>query len=99
MIFHCVECGVHYLPPEDMHYADGQPASPLWCAACHATMRELGITEPPAAAAVALHAARAALNNWAPTVEEPTRPDVRPSRPARTRRASSAPGGSRSKLH
>lgn len=93
-----MECGIHYLPPEDMRYSDG-PASPVWCSACQAVMGERGIPEPAMAAAVALASARAALNTHAPAVDETPRPDVRPSRPARTRRAAGAPGSSRSKLH
>lgn len=97
LVFACMECGIHYLPPETMQYSDG-PASPVWCAACQGVMCEQGIVEPAMAAAVALASARAALATRAPIVDETPRPDVRPSRPARTRRSASAPGGTRSKL-
>ncbi|WP_329571744.1 hypothetical protein [Kitasatospora sp. NBC_01266] len=96
-VFQCTECGIHYLPPEGLVYGDGSPASPLWCTEHQSVMRERGISEPPSAAALALLAAR---RRAAPPAleEEPARPDVRPSRPARTRRGAKAPGGGRSKL-
>ncbi|MFD0260442.1 hypothetical protein ACFVH7_19500 [Kitasatospora indigofera] len=96
-VFECLECGVHYLPPEGLAYSDG-PASPVWCTVCQGLMRGRGVPEPAAAAAVALAAAKAGLAARAPQAEEATRPDVRPSRPARTRRARSGPGSARSKL-
>ncbi|WP_371476902.1 hypothetical protein [Kitasatospora sp. NBC_00315] len=96
-VFECLECDAHYLPPEGMAYSDG-PASPVWCSLCQGVMRERGVPEPVVAAAVALAAAKARLAARAPGDEEPARPDVRPSRPARTRRARSGPGSSRSRL-
>ncbi len=96
-IFECLECGVHYLPPEGMAYPDG-PASPVWCTQCQGLMCQRGIPEPAAAAAVALAAAKAGLAARTPTAQEATHPDVRPSRPARTRRARSGPSSARSKL-
>ncbi|WP_327067095.1 hypothetical protein [Kitasatospora sp. NBC_01302] len=98
LLFQCTECGVHYLPPEGLGYADGSPASPLWCTEHQAAMRELGVTEPPAAAALALLGARQRAAA-PPTEDRPSRPDVRPSRPARTRRGATAPGSGRSRLH
>ena len=97
LVFQCTECRIHYLPPEGLTYSDGSPASPLWCTEHQAQMRERGITEDPAAAAVALFVARQ-RPTFAPVLEEPAQPDVRPSRPARTRRSAAAPGGKRSKL-
>ncbi|MFE4976248.1 hypothetical protein ACFRAR_29615 [Kitasatospora sp. NPDC056651] len=100
-IFECVECGGHYLPPEEMAYPDG-PASPVWCAACQGAMRAAGVQEDPLLARVALAAARAALAGRAAEAAEAdgraARSDVRPSRPPRSRRARSGPGGVRSKL-
>ncbi|MFC9329531.1 hypothetical protein [Kitasatospora sp. NPDC057015] len=96
-VFECLECGVHYLPPEGMAYSDG-PASPVWCTLCQGLMCERGIPEPAAAAAVALAAAKANLAARIPPDEEARRPDVRPSRPAHTRRARSGPSSARSKL-
>ncbi|GAB2707565.1 hypothetical protein [Kitasatospora kifunensis] len=98
LVFQCTECGIHYLPPEGLGYGDGSQASPLWCTEHQAVMRELGIAEPPAAAAVALLTARQRAAT-PPTEERPGRPDVRPSRPARTRRGTRTPGGGRSRLH
>ncbi|MDQ0305614.1 hypothetical protein J2S46_000170 [Kitasatospora herbaricolor] len=95
-VFECLECGVHYLPPEGMSYPDG-PASPVWCTVCQGLMCQRGIPEPAAAAAVALAAAKAALTARTLQADEAT-PDVRPSRPARTRRARSGPSSARSKL-
>ncbi|MFG3054191.1 hypothetical protein ACGFZP_24990 [Kitasatospora sp. NPDC048239] len=97
MVFECVECGVHYLPPEGMVYPDG-PASPLWCARCQEAKRAAGVGEDPLLARVALAAARAALATRVPGGEEPVRSDVRPSRPPLSRRARSGPGGVRGKL-
>jgi hypothetical protein len=97
LLFACQECGTHYLPPESMQYEDG-PASPVWCTECQALMRKRGVVEPEIAAKVALAAARAALAARAPQADEPVRPDVRPSRPARTRRAAAGPGSARTKL-
>jgi hypothetical protein len=96
LAFECLSCGTHYLPPEDLAYPNGEAASPVWCSPCLARMRQAGVEEPPGAAAAALIAAR--LHATAPVVEEPAKPDVRPSRPARTRRARSGPGGARSRL-
>ncbi|WP_316527718.1 hypothetical protein [Kitasatospora brasiliensis] len=100
-VFECVECGGHYLPPEDMVYPDG-PASPVWCTACQGVKRAAGVREDPLLARVALAAARAALAGRiaeaAEAAEQPARSDVRPSRPPRSRRARSGPGGVRSKL-
>ncbi|WP_327673656.1 hypothetical protein [Kitasatospora sp. NBC_00458] len=97
LVFECVECGSHYLPPEGMDYPDG-PASPLWCTRCQAAKRAAGVREDPLMARIALAAARAARAGAAP--EEPAggRPDVRPSRPPLSRRARSGPGGVRGKL-
>ncbi|MFE9426460.1 hypothetical protein ACFYNO_26260 [Kitasatospora sp. NPDC006697] len=94
LVFRCIACGTSYLPPESMTYSDG-PASPLWCTVHQAVARGRGIAEPPGAAAAALLMARRRADG--PGVDEPARPDVRPSRPARTRRAPK-PGGRRSKL-
>ncbi|MFJ6619842.1 hypothetical protein ACIQOW_19975 [Kitasatospora sp. NPDC091335] len=99
LVFECVECGGHYLPPEDMVYPDG-PASPVWCTACQRAKRAAGLREDPLLARVALAAARAALAGRAAAeaAEQPARRDVRPSRPPRSRRAGSGPGVLRSKL-
>lgn len=87
----------------------GEAASPVWCAEHQAVMREAGLTEPAVAAAVALLAARMALRAAQAQAqaraqrqrpeEAPARPDVRPSRPARTARARSGPGAARTRLH
>ncbi|MFI9274990.1 hypothetical protein ACIGXM_30405 [Kitasatospora sp. NPDC052896] len=97
-IFECVECGIRYLPPEDMRYSDGSTASPLWCTRDQARKRESGITEPPAAAAAALYAAR--LRTPPSVTEEPRRGGRvgQAEQPARTRRPARAPGGARSRL-
>ncbi|MFF3007983.1 hypothetical protein ACFVTF_34885 [Kitasatospora sp. NPDC057940] len=99
LVFECVECGGHYLPPEGMVYPDG-PASPVWCSGCQDANRAAGVREDPLLARVALAAARAALARRTAVAEgEPTvRADVRPSRPPLSRRAHSGPGGVRSKL-
>ncbi|RKT19692.1 hypothetical protein BX285_4161 [Streptomyces sp. 1114.5] len=98
LVFECVECGGHYLPPESMVYPDG-PASPLWCTACQRAQQAAGVAEDPLHARVALAAARAALARRAAEAVEPVaRPDVRPSRPPLSRRARSGPGGVRSRL-
>ncbi|MFJ3791692.1 hypothetical protein [Kitasatospora sp. NPDC090091] len=97
MVFECVECGAHYLPPEGMVYPDG-PASPVWCADCQAAKRAAGLREDPLLARVALASARAALARRAAEAEPPARSDVRPSRPPASRRARSGPGGVRGKL-
>ncbi|MCC9308598.1 hypothetical protein LN042_16140 [Kitasatospora sp. RB6PN24] len=94
-VFQCAECGVHYLPPEGVRWSDGSAASPLWCDVHHVAARRHGITAPAAATAAALLAAR--LREAAAARELPAQRDVRPSRPARTRRAP-APRGRRSKL-
>ena len=96
-LFECLECGTHYLPPEAMRYADG-PASPVWCAACQRVMRDRGVPEPAIHARIALAAAKAALAAHTPPAGEPAPPDVRPSRPARPRRAAAGPGSARSRL-
>ncbi|MFI2607528.1 hypothetical protein [Kitasatospora sp. NPDC018619] len=99
-VFECVECGGHYLPPEDMVYPDG-PASPVWCAACQSAKRAAGVREDPLLARVALAAARAALAGRLAEAAEPAaqaRGGVRPSRPPLSRRARSGPGGVRGKL-
>ncbi len=100
MVFTCQECRLRYLPPEEMTYpASGEPASAVWCSVHQAEMRELGLAEPRVAAAVALVAARLALRVRADRAEDaPARPDVRPSRPARTGRARSGPGAARTRL-
>ncbi|MBB4944696.1 hypothetical protein F4556_000231 [Kitasatospora gansuensis] len=92
LVFRCQECELHYLPPEQLRYGDGSPASPVWCSACQARMAALGIAEPAAAAAVALLVARAA----AAAVELAAPRQVRPARAVRTAR--SGPG-TRSRLH
>lgn len=98
--FICRECAIHYLPPESMRYETaGEDASPLWCSVCQTVMQELGIPEPAHEAAVALAMAKLGATARAPQVDEPARSDVRPSRPAKTRRARSGPAGRRSKLH
>ncbi|MER7772870.1 hypothetical protein [Kitasatospora sp. NPDC096140] len=98
LVFECVECGGHYLPPEEMVYPDG-PASPVWCTGCHSAKREAGVREDPLLARVALAAARAALaRRAAEAADQVVRGDVRPSRPPLSRRARSGPGGLRSKL-
>ncbi|MED7953771.1 hypothetical protein PUR61_14885 [Streptomyces sp. BE20] len=97
LVFECVECGSHYLPPEGMAYPDG-PASPLWCARCQAVKQEAGIREDPLLARIALAAARATRTGAAPEESTGGRPDVRPSRPPLSRRARSGPGGVRGKL-
>lgn len=95
LVFACTVCGVHYLPPEGMAWSDGAPASPLWCSTHHVAAQARGISEHPAAAAAALAMAR--LRASAPGTDEPARPDVRPTRPARTRKPAK-PGGRRTKL-
>ncbi|MFG2844804.1 hypothetical protein ACGF12_16770 [Kitasatospora sp. NPDC048296] len=99
LVFECVECGGHYLPPEGMVYPDG-PASPLWCSSCQTVKRTAGAPEDPLLARIALAAARAALARRAAEGVEPAvgRADVRPSRPPLSRRARSGPGGVRSRL-
>ncbi len=108
LVFECVECGSHYLPPEAMVYPDG-PASPVWCTHCQAAKRAAGVREDPLLARVALATARAARAGGArggagaagaAGAEESAggRPDVRPSRPPVSRRARSGPGALRSKL-
>lgn len=98
LVFACIVCGVHYLPPEGLEWSDGTSASPLWCNTHHVVAQERGISEPPGAAAVALMAARQRAAAAARFLDQADRKDVRPSRPARTRRAAN-PGGKRSKLH
>ncbi|MFE2110975.1 hypothetical protein ACFXAF_34615 [Kitasatospora sp. NPDC059463] len=97
LVFECVECGSHYLPPEAMAYPDG-PASPIWCTGCQTAKRAAGVREDPLLARVALAAARAASARTA--AEEPAAPraDVRPSRPPVSRRGRSGPGVLRGKL-
>jgi hypothetical protein len=96
-VFECIKCGSHYLPPEGLQFSDGTAASPLWCEACHAPLRAAGIEEPAHMARLAIAAARQSAA--VPRVDEqPARPDVRPSRPARPRRVASNRGG-RSKPH
>ncbi|MFJ8624009.1 hypothetical protein ACIRD3_14320 [Kitasatospora sp. NPDC093550] len=101
LVFECVECGGHYLPPESMRYPDG-PASPVWCTGCQRAQHAAGVREDPLLARVALAAARAALArrsaDAAADAERGARSDVRPSRPPLSRRARSGPGGVRSKL-
>ncbi|MFC8454126.1 hypothetical protein [Kitasatospora sp. NPDC057223] len=96
-LFECLECGTHYLPPESMRYPDG-PASPVWCADCQSAMRERGVPEPEIPARIALAAAKAALAAYTAPAGAPAPSDVRPSRPARTRRAAAGPGSTRSRL-
>ncbi|MFJ8431640.1 hypothetical protein ACIQ9P_10080 [Kitasatospora sp. NPDC094019] len=98
LVFECVECGSHYLPPEAMVYPDG-PASPVWCTPCQTAKRAAGVREDPLLARVALATARAARALAAGAEGPPTgRGDVRPSRPPLSRRARSGPGGVRGKL-
>ncbi|MEV7603735.1 hypothetical protein AB0O91_40830 [Kitasatospora sp. NPDC089797] len=100
LVFECVECGGHYLPPEGMVYPDG-PASPVWCSSCQVSKRTAGLAEDPLLARVALAAARAALARRAAEGAEAAgtgRGDVRPSRPPLSRRARPGPGGVRGKL-
>ncbi|MFJ2581921.1 hypothetical protein [Kitasatospora aureofaciens] len=97
LVFECVECGGHYLPPESMRYPDG-PASPVWCSRCQAAKQAAGVGEDPLLARVALAAARAAAARRAADGEPAARSDVRPSRPPLSRRARSGPGGVRSRL-
>ncbi|MFB7619623.1 hypothetical protein [Kitasatospora sp. NPDC056181] len=97
MLFECVECGSHYLPPEQMVYPDG-PASPLWCTHCQAGQLAAGVQEDPLLARLALAAARSALAGRVADETPPARADVRPSRPPLSRRARSGPGGVRGKL-
>lgn len=95
-MYACFECASHYLPPESMEYAEvGVAASPVHCSVCKAALAERGIEASPEQVRAALVLARR-LNPGAAVGEE-KRPDVRPSRPAKTRR-SPAPGGRRSKL-
>lgn len=96
LIFECSECGTHYLPPENLIWADGTRASAIWCSSCQTVMHTRGAIEPPEAVAAALLAARHRAE--APRDEEPAKPEVRPSRPARTRRARSGPGVGRHRL-
>ncbi|MFE7563927.1 hypothetical protein [Kitasatospora sp. NPDC057500] len=98
LVFECVECGSHYLPPEAMAYPDG-PASPLWCARCQVAKRAAGVREDPLLARIALATARThELRGHG--AEEPAdgRRDVRPSRPPVSRRARSGPGALRGRL-
>ncbi|WP_406208826.1 hypothetical protein OH807_37585 [Kitasatospora sp. NBC_01560] len=97
MVFECVECGSHYLPPEELSYPDG-PASPVWCTHCQTAKRAAGVREDPLLARLALAAARAALARRAAEDAAPARSDIRPSRPPRSHRARSGPGGVRSRL-
>ncbi|MER7757677.1 hypothetical protein [Kitasatospora sp. NPDC097643] len=97
LIFECVECGGHYLPPESMAYQDG-PASPVWCSRCQTAKRAAGVREDPLLARVALATARAAADRRAADEQPGARGDVRPSRPPLSRRARSGPGGVRSRL-
>lgn len=97
LVFECVECGGHYLPPESLVYPDG-PASAIWCTGCQTAKRAAGVREDPLLARVALAAARAALVHRAADDAGPARADVRPSRPPLSRRARPGPGGVRSKL-
>jgi hypothetical protein len=92
-LYVCGECATSYLPPESMEYPTG-PASPVHCSVCQQQLAERGVTASPEAVAAALLLARRAQRS---PVDEQRRPDVRPTRPARTRRAP-APGGRRSKL-
>lgn len=93
-VFECLECGAHYLPPEDLRYGDGTPASPVWCSPCQVVMARRGVAEPTPAATLALIAARQALT--AATAAQTARTeapavDVRPTRPARTKRSTAGP--------
>ncbi|MEW1911634.1 hypothetical protein AB0442_24855 [Kitasatospora sp. NPDC085895] len=90
-VFVCRECSLSYLPPESLAYSDG-PASPVWCSICQQRAADLGVPEPAAARTVALLAARSAAGREAPPSATRSGPDVRPSRPALTRRSGSGPG-------
>lgn len=46
MVFECLECGIHYLPPEGLRYGDRSAASPVWCSPCQGLMARRGIAEP-----------------------------------------------------
>ncbi|MEV8098721.1 hypothetical protein [Kitasatospora sp. NPDC085879] len=96
-VFVCRECSLSYLPPESLAYSDG-PASPVWCSICQRRAAALGVAEPAAARAVALLAARAAEREARPPAAARRGPDVRPSRPALTRRSGSGPGSTRTRL-
>lgn len=96
LVFVCTECATHYLPPESMQYPHG-PASPVHCSVCQRIAAELGVEVDPRVAAAALALARRAARARADGAAEEPRPDVRPSRPARTRRAG-RPQTGRSKL-
>ncbi|GAA1183761.1 hypothetical protein GCM10009664_57250 [Kitasatospora gansuensis] len=104
LLFECLECGTHYLPPEDLRYGDGSPASPVWCSPCQELMARHKIAEPQPAAAIALAPARqalqAALAAQAARAETPAA-NPRPTRPARTRRSTAGPSRTRerSRLH
>lgn len=98
LVFRCIDCGIIYLPPEGLTYSDGSPASPLRCTEHQAVARVQGIVDDPAAATVALMVARQRPDPVPALEKQPSQPDGRPSRPARTRRAAAAPGGKRSKL-
>ncbi|GAA1263773.1 hypothetical protein GCM10009665_61620 [Kitasatospora nipponensis] len=93
LAFRCIDCGIIYLPPEGLAYSDGSPASPLRCTVHQVAARELGVADDPAAVAVALFVARQQADRTPGPEEQPVRPDVRPSWPAKTRRAASNRGG------
>ncbi|MDH6126454.1 hypothetical protein [Kitasatospora sp. GP82] len=99
LVFVCQECTVRYLPPIGLRYPDGAAASAVWCSGCQAVMRERGVLEPAALAAVAVilavRAMKAAVTARASTTPHP---DRRPSRPPRTSRGRVRPGSTRSKL-
>ncbi len=101
LIFSCAECQVRYLPPEGLRYGDGSAASAVWCSPCQGVMAARGVAEPEAFAAIALFAAVEAMKAAVAARDrapEEAAADVRPSRPARTSRARSAPARGRSKL-
>lgn len=96
LVFACAECESRYLPPEGLRYeALDLEASPVWCSLCQARHAERGIHASPEQEAAALALARRYAT--ARAADEPARSDVRPSRPAVTRRAPK-PGGRRTKL-
>ena len=91
-IYHCVICGVTYLPPEAMEYpTSGLEASPVHCA------------RPECAKAVAAGEAGLPVEVLAMLAQRAAdargeTPAVRSGGKARGRRAGAAPGGGRSKL-
>lgn len=101
LVFACIVCGTRYLPPDGLVYPDGSRAGAVWCSPCQGEALARGEQEPAVLAAVALFAAVRAMEAALRAVTsdlDPHRLDVRPSRPARTRRAGRGPGAARSRL-